>query len=258
MDTLNVTRMGDQGPTLVFLHGLMGRGKNFTGVAKELSKDFRMVLIDLPNHGESPWTHTFSYTDMAQAVAKEIELDAPVYLLGHSMGGKVAMTLALTQPELVDKLIIEDISPQAGGDMGEFVHLLGTLKKLDLDSLTSRAEAHERIAEDIPNESVRGFLLQNLRRSGDGFEWQPNLNLLFDSLKEIGDFPSIDATYERKVLWMVGENSAYGDPKFLPLVREYFPRAVRLVIRDAGHWLHSEQPQVFVDAVRAFFLAGDD
>ena len=152
MGNLHVTRMGEQGPTLVFLHGLMGRGKNFTGVAKELSKDFRMVLIDLPNHGESYWTETFSYTDMAQAVADEIKGDAPVYLLGHSMGGKVAMTLALTEPELVDKLIIEDISPQAGGDMGEFVHLLGTLKKLDVDSLSSRAETHERIAEDIPDQ----------------------------------------------------------------------------------------------------------
>lgn len=258
MDNLNVTRIGDSGPTLVILHGLMGRGKNFTAVAKQLTDQFTIMLVDLPNHGESPWTDTFSYTDMAEAVAREIEPEGRVHLLGHSMGGKVAMTLALTRPELIDRLIVEDISPQDGGDMGEFVHLLGTLKKLDIDALESRTQANQLISDDIRSERVRGFLLQNLRRTKDGFEWQPNLNMLFDNLDVIGSFPDLDTTFDRKVLWMVGEKSAYGDPKFLPLMRTYFPRVVRLVIRDAGHWIHSEQPEVFVDAVRTFLSAAED
>lgn len=255
---LALTHVGtpDAPQRIVFLHGLMGRGKNFTTAAKALTPEFYSTLIDLPNHGASPWTDTFSYTEMANSVAAEIrpfvDESGPVNLLGHSMGGKVAMVLALTHPELVDKLIVEDISPQAGGDMGEFVHLLGSLKRLDLSALTSRSQADEQLSEAIGSRTIRGFLLQNLRRSGESFTWQPNLDMLYDNLDVIGDFPTLDTQFAGRVLWMVGEKSQYGDPEFEPAMRALFPRLVRTVIHDANHWIHSEQPEAFVSAIRTF------
>lgn len=277
LDILKVMHVGDSGPHIVFLHGLMGRGRNFSTAAKALTPQFQSWLVDLPNHGESPWTEGFSYLEMAQAVAATItqitgaggvaggtapgepgELGHPtqqpgrVHLLGHSMGGKVAMALALIHPQLVDKLVIEDISPVKGGDVSEFVHLLGALRGLDLGLLESRSQAEVALTEPIPSPTVRGFLLQNLRRVGDTFEWQPNLEMLYNNLSVIGDFPDIDATYSGDVLWMVGEKSPHGDPKFEPGMRALFPHTRRLVVKGAGHWVHSEQPQVFVESVRAF------
>lgn len=179
---IHSTEVGDAGDRVVFLHGLFGQGRNFTQIAKAMTPDFRSLLVDLPNHGRSQWSETFSYADTADRVAEHLADgfagDGRVHLVGHSMGGKVAMLLALRHPHLVMRLVVVDISPAPSTGAGEFEHLLGSLAGLELEGLTRRSDADEQLAEAIPDERVRGFLLQNLRSGSDGFTWQANLGLL--------------------------------------------------------------------------------
>ena len=255
---LATATVGDSDVPLVFLHGLMGRGKNFASNAKRLSNVFRCTLVDLPNHGESPWTETFSYLDMAHSVAETIapiaEEFGPVNLLGHSMGGKVAMLVALHHPELIRRLVVEDISPVVAKNMSEFTHLLGSLKKLDLAAIDSRSQADAELARYVDEPTVRAFLLQNLRRGADGFEWQPNLDLLQASLADIGGFP-VEETQEPfpgQTLWMGGALSNYVTDAAEPAMRRLFPSTTRVTIKNATHWIHSEQPAAFETALRTF------
>lgn len=257
--TLHTQSLGQGEETVVFLHGLFGQGKNFTQIAKALPPDYRSVLVDLPNHGASDWTEEFSYTEHADLVADHLRgtEGTPVHVVGHSMGGKVAMLLALRHPELVRSLVVVDISPVAREDMGEFDHLLSSLLSLDLDALESRGEADEQLREPIPEAMIRGFLLQSLTKDSDGLRWKSNLQLLHSSLPQIGGFPDLDdqAEYTGPVLWVAGENSDYVQDEYAPVMRQLFPRVVQTTIKKAGHWVHSEQPQVFTE-VLARFLAG--
>lgn len=254
------TSVGDESaPTVVFFHGLMGRGKNFLTIAKAMQPDYRSILVDLPNHGSSGWTESFDYEELADALADHLrgmELGR-FALVGHSLGGKAAMVLALRHPDLVERLAVVDIAPtdrQNAGD--EFVHLLGSLKALDLAEIASRADADRLLSEPIPNKTVRGFLMQNLRRGDDGFEWQPNLNLLFDSLPTIGGFPASEGQqYDGPVVWIAGGRSDYVTDESGPRMRELFPSTRKVTIRDAGHWVHSQRPDEFTAVVRAFLEA---
>ncbi|MDN5587764.1 MAG: alpha/beta fold hydrolase [Brevibacterium sp.] len=251
--------IGSAGERIVFLHGLFGRGKNFTSIAKTLEPDYSSLLVDLPNHGDSAWTEEFSYVDMADSVAEMIAEvtdpdDLPVHLVGHSLGGKVAMILALRHPKLIDRLVVVDIAPTAGGSLGVFEHLLSSLAQLDLDQIDSRTAADEALQEKIPEGTIRGFLLQNLRTTSAGYAWQPNLTLLHESLPAIGDFPEMgEATFGNPVLWIAGENSDYVSREDLPLMRSFFPRTRLLTVKGSGHWVHSEKPQTFISSLQAFF-----
>lgn len=239
---------------LVFLHGLMGRGKNFNTIARALTGTTTSLLVDVPNHGKSCWTDGFDYIEIADLVADELRRDfckdEPAVILGHSMGGKVAMLLALRHPDLLAGLIVEDIAP-VDTSASEFEHLLGSLLKLDLAQLKSRTDAHDQLKGDINSTAVRGFLLQNLVRDGeDGFVWEPNLQMLYDELPTIVDFPEVDATFEKHpVMWIKGENSNYVNDESELVMRELFPITRRIQIRDAGHWIHSEQPQRFIETI---------
>ena len=255
------TELVEGGPRrLVFLHGLMGRGKNFTRIARGLTDTTTSLLVDLPNHGISCWTDGFDYVQMADLVAEELRSgfckDEPAVVLGHSMGGKVAMLLALRHPELLAGLIVEDIAP-THSSASEFEHLIGTLLKIDLSSLKSRTDAHAAIKADIRDDAVRGFLLQNLARDGEGgFMWEPNIEMLYDQLDAIVGFPEVETTFEdHPVLWIKGENSDYINDESSDIMRELFPMTRKIQIRDAGHWLHAEQPERFIDTLE-YYIAG--
>lgn len=245
---------------VVFLHGLMGRGKNFTTIARGIAETTTSLLVDLPNHGASCWTESFDYFEIADLVADELRRDfckdEPAVILGHSLGGKVAMLLALRHPDLVAGLIIEDIAP-TNSSASEFEHLLGTLLKLDLDGLTSRTDAHAKLKSDIQEAGVRGFLLQNLVRDGkDGFKWEPNVQMLYDALPTIVDFPEVDETFEaHPVLWIKGSESDYINDESGVAMRKLFPVTRKIQIRDAGHWVHSEQPKNFIQTID-YYIAG--
>lgn len=285
MSELSVTEVGGSGPYVVFLHGLFGQGKNFQSIARGLEPDFRSLLVDLPNHGASPWTESVDYAAMADDVAAAVRSHlgpdggrasaddgtpspvddgtrpargpARVHVVGHSMGGKVAMQLALRHPELVDHLVVVDIAPAAGNGTGEFEHLLGALATLDLARLESRSQADAELTELIGSPTVRGFLLQNLQRADGGWRWRANLDLLRASLDVIGGFPdpAPGAGFDGPVLWVAGARSDYVRPEHGERMRALFPRTRQLTVKDAGHWVHSEQPEVFTQALRVFLAS---
>lgn len=255
---LFTSRLGETGPRLVLLHGLFGQGKNWLTAAKTLSSEFRVVMVDLPNHGRSGWTEDFSYAEMSDAVAELIRTGGsePVSLLGHSMGGKVAMAVALRNPDLVSKLVVEDVSPVRAEGKDNFGQYVRGMRALDLDTLTSRAAADAALRDAVPDPVVRGFLLQNLRRESGAqpaWRWQMNLRLLGDRLADVGDWPDLGTQpYPGPVLWLAGAKSDYIRPEFAPAMRRLFPRAQLVTVKNSGHWVHSEEPEVFAQTVRRF------
>lgn len=261
--------LGEQGPWVVFVHGLFGQGKNWTTIAKGLAGDHRVLLLDLPNHGHSPWTDRVDYVDMAGLVAVELErLGEPVTLVGHSMGGKVAMQLALRRPELLRALVVVDIAPVEypvrGGrtddpdeEASPFGAFIAAMRELDLDALESRSQADEALKAAVPSRMVRSFLLQSLAREGTdevGWRWKLNLELLERDLGELRGFPEPPdgATFDGPVLWISGANSHYVLPEDRERMDSLFPLTQLLTVKNAGHWVHSEQPEIFLATVRRF------
>ncbi len=252
--SLHRTELGETGSRVVFCHGLFGQGRNWTQAAKALSAEHRVLLLDMPNHGRSPWTETFDYLELADLVAAELG-DEPVALVGHSMGGKIAMCLALRHPELVERLAVVDVAPVAYPSGREFVGYIETMQGLDLAALESRSEAEDALREAVPNPVVRSFLLQNLRRGDDGWHWQVNLDLLGDSMPGLTGWPAEalgEATYDGPVLWVGGADSDYIADEHAEEMDRRFPRNRRVLVKGAGHWVHSEQPEVFLEVLRRF------
>lgn len=251
--------LGTEGPRVVFLHGLFGQGRNWTSVGKGLADRARVLLVDLPNHGRSPWTPTFSYRDMADRVADLLRAtgDGEAYaVVGHSMGGKVAMTLALHRPELVARLAVVDVSPVPTAEISHFARYVAGLRSLDLTILADRRQAEAHLTPYVPDPDVRSFLLQNLRRDPGpppGWRWQMNLGLLGDHLDEMGGWTDPQAPpYPGPVLWLAGARSDYVRPAYAAPMRALFPRVRLVTVKDAGHWLHSDQPEVFGSVMRRF------
>ena len=257
MSGLYTELVGTGRPRFAFLHGLFGRGRNWTLLAQQLEEaGYPAVLFDLPNHGHSDWTDTFSYSAMADAVAGEIDLRmgsaAQLILVGHSMGGKVTMLTALAHPEQVAGLVVVDIAPGHSAQVDTFTPLVAALRSLDLTTLGSRAEADERLRAQIPDDAVRLFLLQNLRRKG-GWHWQPNLALLGGSLEAIGAWPEVTAApFTGPVLWLAGERSPYVRAEHEPEMRRLFPAVQKVVVPGAGHWVHADAPEFTFAALRGF------
>ena len=265
--------IGDAGPPVVFVHGLFGQGKNWTTVAKGLADRHRVTLLDLPNHGHSPWTDRVDYVDMARLVADELEqFNEPATLVGHSMGGKVAMQLALRRPELLRALVVVDVAPTAYPESGgrtdapdeeasPFAAYIAAMRAVDLDRLKTREDAEAALRSVVPSRMVRSFLLQSLVREGlgtaGGWRWRLNLEALARDLGHLRGFPEPPpgATFDGPVLWVAGANSTYVLPEDRARMDELFP-ATRLVrIKNAGHWVHSEQPEVFLETLRRFLAA---
>lgn len=248
------------GERVVFLHGLFGRGKNFTTIASGLGLEVQSLLVDLPNHGRSGWTDGFDYPRIADLIADHLRegfaAAAPIDLVGHSMGGKVAMVLALRHPDLVRRLVVIDMAPvSTAGQRSEFPELLEALAGVDLGRLERRLDAHEALRASIPNSTVRGFLLQNLRRGDAGFEWEPNLGLLHEEIDAVMSFPDMTgARFDGPVLWVGGERSGYITDADEPAMRALFPRTVRMTVKGVGHWVHSEAPDTVIGALRRFLL----
>lgn len=256
--TLRVTEYGETGEPVVFLHGLFGQGRNWTGIAKRLATGHRVLLVDLPDHGGSSWSESFDYIAVADQVAALIRPEGPVALVGHSMGGKVAMVLALRHPELVERLVVVDISPVAHESMDEFGSYIAAMRGLDLSGLRRREDADAALRDAVPNPTVRGFLLQSLRRDGDEWRWQINLDLLARDLPTIGGWPEERLTvpsYEGPVLWVRGEHSDYVLEEYAAAMDRWFPHNRKVTVKGAGHWVHSEQPEVFGEVLSRFLDA---
>lgn len=252
---LHTTTYGEAGSRVAFCHGLFGQGRNWTQIAKTLADGHRVLLVDLPHHGRSSWSDSFDYLDVADQVAGLLSADDPVALVGHSLGGKVAMLVALRHPEVVERLCVVDVSPVTYHHHDEFRQYIAGMKGLDLSSL-DRRDADEALTDAVPNPTVRAFLLQNLRHSGGEWSWQVNLDVIERDLADIGAWPgdrlSDLAPYDGPVLWIAGERSSYVTDEYAGEMDRWFPRNRRVTVKGAGHWVHSEQPEVFTGVLRRF------
>lgn len=252
------------GPLLVFCHGLLGQGRNFAQIAKHAGlHGARTILLDMPNHGRSMWTEHFDYREMADIVAAWLanspEVDGQqAALVGHSMGGKIAMLVALYHPELVDRLVVADMSPVAYHGHNQFREIVSAVRSLDLSTLKDREQASELLRPRLPDRGIRMWVLQNLTRDGKSWRWLPNLDLLDAELDRIVGWPDdVEATWDGPTLWVKGANSDYVLPEYAPAMRRYFPATVQVTIKDSGHWVHTEQRDIFATVVERFTLSGE-
>ncbi|MEL7162770.1 MAG: alpha/beta fold hydrolase [Bacteroidota bacterium] len=246
-----------EGPALVILHGLFGMLDNWQTLARKWADRHRVVLLDLRNHGRSPHEPEMDYSLMARDVAETLEaLEVDVCdLLGHSMGGKVAMQLALDYPELVRKLIVVDIAPRryAPGHTTIFA----ALEALDPATVTDRKEAAAQMTDYVSDPGIQLFLLKNLtRRLEGGFRWRMNLPVIaahYDKL--IGPVGNLGDSFPGPTLFIRGGNSGYVKDEDLDFIRALFPAADLITVVGAGHWVHAERPKQLMDTVNEFLLA---
>lgn len=245
-------------PPLVILHGFLGSGGNWSTLARTAFSGARDVYaLDARNHGRSPHTDAFSYALMAADVAAFLDAQnlARADVLGHSMGGKTAMTLALHHPARVRSLVVADMAPRAYPP-GHHA-LLRALAAVDLASVASRQDADDRLAGAVPDWGVRQFLLKNLTRTPGGtYTWAANLDVLTRHYDQV--LRPIDGRpFGGPTLFARGERSDYVRETDRAEIRRLFPRADVVTIPNAGHWVHAEAPQAFADAVLAFLNAAD-
>jgi len=244
------------GEALLILHGLFGSGRNWQSHARRLAQDFAVVNVDLRNHGQSFHDDEMSYPAMADDVARLIkDLDlGPCHLLGHSMGGKVAMTLALDDPGLVTDMVVADIAPV--GYAHDHDELVDAALGLRLDTLGSRADADRALANSIGEASLRGFLLQNLVRDGDDWRWRVNWPAIRRQMEKLTGFIDLpdDWRIGLPTLFIRGAKSDYVGDEEIAQIDRHFDSAEIATIENAGHWLHAEQPQAFIERVLEFLL----
>ena len=250
-----------EGPPALVLHGLFGSGANWRTIARRLESRLECHLVDQRNHGRSPHARGMAYPALAADVLAYLDANRldRAGLIGHSMGGKTAITLALSAPERVRWLVVADIAPAPSPS--DHRPILDALRALALDSLASRAEADAALARSVPDPGLRQFLLQNLVRGDGGLRWRIDLKAIAEALPDLTGFPPTapGAVYRGPTLFLRGERSDYVTARHEPCLRALFPSASVDTIADAGHWLHAEQPAAVTDRIARFIdeAAGD-
>lgn len=244
------------GPPVVVLHGLFGSARNWTSIARRLGGTHHVFALDLRNHGDSPWDDDVGFAAMAGDVRQFIDqrgLERPV-VIGHSLGGKVAMVLALTHAESVGGLVAVDIAPVTYE--GSFLSYIDAMRAMDLTRVTRRADADAMLADVVPDPGVRAFLLQNLDLT-DSPRWRINLDALAAGMDTMGGFPYFDEarTFGGRTLFIGGGKSDYLRSEHHATIRRWFPAAAIETIDGAGHWVHAERPDDFIARVTAFLDA---
>lgn len=251
---LNVIRHdGPAGPTpLLIAHGLFGSGRNWGVIAKRLSSERTVIAVDMRNHGTSPWHDSHTYPEMAEDLAQVIRAEGgPMAVLGHSMGGKAAMMLALLHPELVERLIVGDIAPVAyDHDQSRYI---AAMRGVDLSRVEKRSDAEAQLAGMVDDPTLPAFFTQSLDLKER--RWRLNLDALSDQMPHILGFPQIEATFDKPTLFLTGATSHYVQPAHRARIKALFPAARFAKIPGAGHWLHAEKPREFEAAVRAWLAA---
>lgn len=243
-----------QGEPLVILHGLFGMLDNWQTLARTWAKEYQVILLDLRNHGRSFHADAMDYPLMAADVAETLEALAvdECFLIGHSMGGKVAMQVALTYPELVQKLIVVDIAPRRYRP--GHTDVFAALAALDPPTITDRKVAAVKMSTHMADPGVQLFLLKNLARNPEGgFRWRMNLPVIKENYDRlIGPVGQLGDEYDQPTLFLRGGKSGYVQEEDMDLILMLFPQARMETVADAGHWVHAEQPAGMLAAVGSF------
>lgn len=238
-------------PPLLIVHGLFGSARNWGVIARRMSADRDVLAVDMRNHGESPRFASQSYPDMAADLAEVIAANGgQMDVVGHSMGGKATMQLALTHPEKVNRLIVADIAPVAySHDQSRHIH---AMRALDLTGLTARSEADKRLAKLMDDPALRAFFLQSLDLKANPPQWRLNLDVLEAEMPKIVGWPGTKGIFDKPTLFLSGAESTYVKPEYRAAIRAQFPVARFAKLPGAGHWLHAEKPREFEETMRIF------
>ncbi|MEO7938293.1 MAG: alpha/beta fold hydrolase [Burkholderiaceae bacterium] len=246
------SQIAGDGKPLVILHGLFGSATNWRSMARLLATDYQVHAVDLRNHGASPWADTMTYAEMADDVRQYIAQHRlpPVAMMGHSMGGKTAMALALTHPERVERLIVVDIAPRRYTDgLSDYARAMGSI---DLMAAVSRGEVQRQLQALLPDPAVAPFLVQNLVPRNEHFDWRINLAAITASMADLTDFPADlhSRVFDKPTTAIVGGLSPYVPNGDMTPFLDMFPSITREVIDGAAHWVHADKPQAFLAAVQ--------
>lgn len=250
--------LGD-GPPVLVLHGLLGQSRNWQGIARSLAERYRVFMVDLRNHGASPHDDEMTYPAMAGDVARLIEeagLDRPA-VIGHSMGGKVAMTTALLDLVPLDRIAVIDISPVPYPN-SVFVHYLEAMMALDLSARQRRSQVEIALTSAIADKAVRAFLAGNIVQRGESLAWAANLPVLRRALPSIAGFPEelLERRSDLPALFLRGGKSAYVQESHKALIGRLFPAAEIRSLEEAGHWVQSDAPEATLRNLLAFLAGG--
>ncbi len=242
------------GAPVLLLHGLFGAAANWGAIQKTLAATHRVIALELRNHGASAHAAAMDFSTLAEDVAETLAAygAAPVTVVGHSMGGKVAMMLALARPDLVARLVVADIAPvRYPPSLRGYV---AAMRALPLVPGLTRRAADAALAEAVPEAGIRAFLLQNLLFQRDPPAWRLGLDEVAAAMPDIEDFapPAPDAQYGGPTLFITGARSDYVRPEHHGAIRALFPAARFVTLREAGHWVHADQPAAFTETLRAF------
>lgn len=237
-------------PPLLIVHGLYGSARNWGVIAKRMSDSRTVIAVDLRNHGDSPWFETHTYFDLANDLAELInELGIRPDIMGHSMGGKAAMVLALRYPDVINRLIVADIAPVAyTHDQTQYIK---AMQSVDLASVQKRSDASEQLAKMVPEPTLQSFFTQSLDVKNR--KWKLNLDVLEKEMHHIIGFPEVTGQFDKPTLFLTGAKSTYVLPEHRSQTKSLFPNAKFAKIPEAGHWLHAEKPREFEASLRAFF-----
>ena len=241
------------GAPMVILHGLFGSAQNWHTMAERLGESYRVLACDLRNHGDSPWARTMGYAEMADDLEALIEEKqaAPAVVLGHSVGGKAAMLVALKHPHLIEALVVVDIAPVTYQE--RFDEFVAAMQGADLSGDRPRARVEQALAKVVPDAATRLFLMQNLVERDGGLAWRINLEALAANMDELLGFPDVSAlAYDGRALFVSGAQSDYIGQTYQGQIYDLFPQAEFAVITDAGHYPHIEQPEQFFARVTDF------
>jgi esterase len=241
-----LSKNDDTSPWLVLIHGLFGNADNLAGIKRHFEAHFNVISVDLPDHGELPWTAGFDISNAAKSIYEILQSLSitTTAVLGHSLGGKVAMRLALDHPDSVSHLIVADIAPVSYQHSHQAV--FDGLNAVPLETITSRKDAESAMAQHVKEPGVRQFLLKSLYQKENGdWAWRFNVRGLYDSYQHIIDWEQTNQRFNGITLFIKGAESDYITAAHRDAIARYFPNAKAHIIEGTGHWLHAEKPAAF-------------
>jgi pimeloyl-ACP methyl ester carboxylesterase len=244
-----------EGKPLIILHGLLGMSDNWIMPAKELSKTFKVILPDLRNHGNSPHSDDFNLQVLADDIVELIQTSGfeLVYLLGHSLGGRIAMSVALQHPQLLEKLVVVDIAPRKYSGNKSISNMIDVMSRVDFNKLATLTAIEEFLTRHITDPRVRNHAMKNLKKkTGGGFEWKANLPIIVIDIETLMTPVYEEIPFTKPALFIKGGASDFITDADMKPIFLHFPKATLRIIPNASHWVHADEPELFIEEVNAF------